>query len=385
MNLKQIAQKIALTAIASITGTADSIPVKANNLDALPVNFHNSKEKKPVLILKQPMLDFNKFESNPDSHRSHRSHSSHRSHYSSRSSSTYKKKPTKSSSSYSTPRTNTYSTPNTSTYSSPKSKTNDFYTPSRSNVNSEYVLGSRMIKYGNSGNDVKELNQLLINKGYLKSNRAEGYFSDKTLGAVIDIQLENNIDADGKVNTLTLYYIRNSNIKTKKSISPQNNYSTPTPNYLPHSLGDRTLRMGVSGNDVLELKSKLVKLGLLSYDSESNYFDNTVKEAVKKFQRQYGLTADGIAGRRTLRVLIDYRPSSSIKNYNSNSQNFEGKEFTVSQSTSLRSYADSKASVIDRVRAGESVVVINTDSFAHWWKVSHDGKIGWMKKHLLQK
>ena len=377
MNLKQIAQKIALTAIASITGTADSIPVKANNLDALPANFHNSKEKKPVLILKQPMLDFNKFESNPDSHRSHRSHSSHRSHYSSRSSSTYRKKPLKSSSSYSTPRTNTYSTP--------KSNSNNFYTPPRPTVKSENVLGSRLIKYGHTGNDVKELNQLLINKGYLKSNIAAGYFSDKTLEAVIDIQLENNIDADGKVNTLTLYYIRNSNIKTKKSITPQNNYSNTTPNYLPRSLGDRTLRVGVSGNDVLELKSKLVKLGLLSYDSESNYFDNTVKEAVKKFQRQYDLTADGIAGRRTLRVLIDYRPSGSLKNYNSNSQNFEGKEFTVSQSTSLRSYADSKASVIDRVRAGESVVVINTDSFTHWWKVSHDGKIGWIKKHLLSK
>ena len=58
------------------------------------------------------------------------------------------------------------------------------------------------LKQGSRGNDVKELQNYLINKGYLNSI-AIGYFGPKTLEAVKRYQKDNNLEADGLVGAKT--------------------------------------------------------------------------------------------------------------------------------------------------------------------------------------
>ena len=66
----------------------------------------------------------------------------------------------------------------------------------------------------------------------------------------------------------------------------------------------RTLYKNSTGDDVTLLQRKLVQLGYLERIT-GTYDDETV-EAVKAFQRKNGLTADGVAGERTLVILFGY-------------------------------------------------------------------------------
>ena len=62
-------------------------------------------------------------------------------------------------------------------------------------------------------------------------------------------------------------------------------------------LGDRLLKHGDEGKDVLELRAALVRLG---YDCGSgDDYDDSLEIAVMTFQTDYGLTADGDYGKNT--------------------------------------------------------------------------------------
>ena len=72
---------------------------------------------------------------------------------------------------------------------------------------------------------------------------------------------------------------------------------TPNPAY-------KTLQMGDRGEDVRAMQEKLIEYGYLQDDADGAYGNNT-RRAVEAFQYQHGLSADGIAGRRTLTVLYE--------------------------------------------------------------------------------
>ncbi len=64
----------------------------------------------------------------------------------------------------------------------------------------------------------------------------------------------------------------------------------------------RTLRQGASGSDVMEVQSVLKKIGLDPGAVDGVYGEQTQK-AVAEFQKQFGLTPDGIIGPQTWQVL----------------------------------------------------------------------------------
>ena len=63
-----------------------------------------------------------------------------------------------------------------------------------------------------------------------------------------------------------------------------------------------TLRKGDEGPDVVTLQQALAELGYLSGAADGNFGTGT-QTAVKKFQTDQGLEADGIAGKKTLEAL----------------------------------------------------------------------------------
>ena len=71
------------------------------------------------------------------------------------------------------------------------------------------------------------------------------------------------------------------------------------------------LEKGSTGSDVKDLQTKLKKLGYYDAYVDGDYGDTTVA-AVRAFQKKYNLTADGIAGKETLKKL-----DSAYKNANS--------------------------------------------------------------------
>ena len=74
---------------------------------------------------------------------------------------------------------------------------------------------------------------------------------------------------------------------------------SPTP-VAEHSY--TTLRKGDEGPEVVTLQQALAELGYLSGAADGNFGTGT-QSAVKKFQEDKGLDADGIAGKKTLEAL----------------------------------------------------------------------------------
>ena len=70
-------------------------------------------------------------------------------------------------------------------------------------------------------------------------------------------------------------------------------------------------KFGSSGNEVVKIQTKLKQWGYYNGDVDGIYGSRT-KAAVEKFQRNNGLSVDGIAGTNTLRAM---GITSSSSNY----------------------------------------------------------------------
>jgi len=77
---------------------------------------------------------------------------------------------------------------------------------------------------------------------------------------------------------------------------------TPAPKSTPTPETARTLKKGMSGEDVRKLQQALIDLGYLSDKADGAFGANT-HSAVVMFQAVNGLSADGLAGRKTQDVL----------------------------------------------------------------------------------
>ncbi len=63
--------------------------------------------------------------------------------------------------------------------------------------------------------------------------------------------------------------------------------------------GNTTLQYGNSSSEVTALQERLLKLGYLDYPNATGYYGVTTKTAVIRFQKNHGISADGVAGPQT--------------------------------------------------------------------------------------
>lgn len=146
------------------------------------------------------------------------------------------------------------------------------------------------IPYGSTGDDVRKMQTALRQKGFYKG-RVDGKFGPATKKAVIAFQKSVSITADGKPGnkTLTALYHGSSAInhdangEVKAALNVKN----------PHSIC-----YGMQGERVRALQQALRAAGYYNAAIDAKFGDNT-RNAVIKFQRDYGLYADGIAGVKT--------------------------------------------------------------------------------------
>lgn len=74
----------------------------------------------------------------------------------------------------------------------------------------------------------------------------------------------------------------------------------------------RTLKRGMSGDDVVQAKQRLFALGFYAEhikEVKSRSYGADTVEAVKRFQMQNGLTADGVIGEKTWNALFEGVPA----------------------------------------------------------------------------
>lgn len=144
------------------------------------------------------------------------------------------------------------------------------------------------LELGTTGTTVKNLQYTLYELGYYDGPR-DGIYGDSTSDAVRAFQIQNKLSpVDGKAGSKTLARL----------------YSSDAIPASAAAVNDDSIYPGEKGNRVYEVQDCLVALGYL--DKVSNIYDDATVAAVKAFQKDNGLTADGICGARTLQILFGY-------------------------------------------------------------------------------
>lgn len=173
-----------------------------------------------------------------------------------------------------------------------------------------------VMQYGDKDEYVLRLQEELHARGYLEA-KPTGYFGVETQAAVSRYQERHDLTSDGKAGPQTQkkifgkYYEAipssreiNNNKEGKESSSSKKKSSSD-------SKDASSIRLGDEGKTVKEIQVRLKELGYYTYRKTTSYYGEITESAVISFQQQNGLTADGVAGKRTMKALF----SSKAKKY----------------------------------------------------------------------
>ena len=145
----------------------------------------------------------------------------------------------------------------------------------------------------------------------LYNGQITGNIGSKTKAAIKAFQKNNGLTADGILTTETLKKLKTTNDKTAEGDQPQVEESKQT--------SGSSLKLGSTGKAVSSLQENLKRLDYY-YGSVSGHYGGLTRAAVTKFQRANGLTADGVAGKKTIaaveaavqeKEVSEEKPSSS--------------------------------------------------------------------------
>lgn len=166
------------------------------------------------------------------------------------------------------------------------------------------------LREGDSGAEVTALQQRLRQMGYF-SAKVTGYFGTLTTTAVTRFQAAKGLTADGIVGAQT-----ESALRLRSSKPKQQNLSSAKPKQLPSLAGNTNrinvfLQEGDRSSKVQELQTQLKQLGYFK-GTVNGLFGSDTTAALLNFQRSKGLTADGIAGPRTLAAVMNRGNSPRI-------------------------------------------------------------------------
>ena len=164
------------------------------------------------------------------------------------------------------------------------------------------------IKYGDKGDRVRTLQRALLALGY-QVGKVDGSFGSGTYAAVRDFQRSEKLGVDGKAGKQTLkkletYFDENGNL-----LGGSGGTIVPTPpvededNGPEYGIPTRTLRLGMSGDDVKYTQQRLKELDYYTGALDGT-FSTAMRTAVKAFQTKNNLSADGVIGPATRKVLF---------------------------------------------------------------------------------
>ena len=164
------------------------------------------------------------------------------------------------------------------------------------NLAGSLTMSYEALKKGMTGDAVKQLQNRLIELKYL-TGKADGVYGTSTAEAVYYFQKANGLVRDSIAGETTLK-------KLFSTSAIANNVSTPTvkPTTPPATITTAIMRLGDKNESVKLMQQTLIHLGYLSGTADG-VFGNLTFKAVKEFQKANALTADGVAGSKTIAAL----------------------------------------------------------------------------------
>lgn len=178
----------------------------------------------------------------------------------------------------------------------------------------------RALSMGSEGEDVKRLQEHLADLGYYKA-KLSGRYLEATTAAVKAFQERNGLAATGEADVATQQLLFSG-----KAVSKDGPQATlpPDPDMDVGDINDvvmapdgaegqeqlkdidysKKLSRGAKGQSVKQVQQKLTELGYFEGPISGNYMNQTV-EAVKRFQLNNGIKADGVTGEETWNLLFN--------------------------------------------------------------------------------
>ena len=141
-------------------------------------------------------------------------------------------------------------------------------------------LAPAYLRKGDQHAVVKQLQQRLMDLGFMDNDEPTTYYGDATAVAVRHFQRQTGMTQDGVCGTETWDKI----------------FSDSAPHY--------AVSNGTDGDDVAQIQQRLYELGYLANATDvTAHFGDSTTEAVKKMQNVNGLTVDGTVGQQTINLL----------------------------------------------------------------------------------
>ena len=186
------------------------------------------------------------------------------------------------------------------------------------------IFGSRVLKIGSSGSDVRELQSLLVGWGYdLGKWGADGDFGADTQKAVKAWQLDNDLTVDGVMDTEDYLRIEmlialdstpepepSEPVDVDAGDAPEEptpeDENQPDPDGImganPYKKPVQVKKKGSFGETVKWIQAELNESGYdLVVDGD---FGSKTDKAVREFQQRHKLTVDGQVGTKTVAALV---------------------------------------------------------------------------------
>ncbi len=164
----------------------------------------------------------------------------------------------------------------------------------------------RTMQFGTAGDRVRILQRALLALGFKVT--VDGSYGSTTHAAVKAFQKVVGLTQDGKAGKKTLtkletYFDANGNCTSGPIAGNTPAEPEKDPNAPIYGIPERTLRFGYTGLDVKYTMQRLYDLGF--YNSKiDEKFGSGMMKALKAFQKKNGLTADGVVGPKTIKVLF---------------------------------------------------------------------------------
>jgi peptidoglycan hydrolase-like protein with peptidoglycan-binding domain len=163
------------------------------------------------------------------------------------------------------------------------------------------------VRQGDEGTAAKAVQKRLKELGYL-SGSADGKFGNASVTALIAFQRRHGLTQDGVAGTAT------QNLLFSSAALPAAGEVTPIPTSTPLTKDNViVIQRGTRGVQVLNLQKRLTELGYYTAKMDSDYEAADIA-AVKAFQKNNGLKANGIAGYETQVLIFSDRavPGASV-------------------------------------------------------------------------
>lgn len=158
-----------------------------------------------------------------------------------------------------------------------------------------------ILRKGMSGEDVRELQEKLIQAGYdVGPDGADGEYGNNTFRAVVAFQEDHHLEADGVAGPQTQKALDEALAEKQ----PPEDQIKPIDNQ--HEFHLRELRSGASGNLVCLLQATLNEWNFGTGKPDGEFGPKT-QAALNAFKEYKGLPADGVADKDTWELLLEWQ------------------------------------------------------------------------------